>query len=250
MSSITIVFDKLTVNGMRETIQDYMLHKNTRGVLMIASFRAVGIAMAGFAALTLSAVPASATYFGSRDGPAIGLGTAGAAVMEGVARQPELSGQLTDLYREAASAIRAYRHQGQRDVPQGIALYKVEQITGLARQPEVEAKLIAISDECGADLAALRPSRPDRAAVGIGAMCAALLDGVARQPEAETKLLAAYADGVQRIAATRPRSSSHVKAEALGIAKAAEITAVSRQPEVADKLARAAEACARDIRRY
>jgi F0F1-type ATP synthase membrane subunit c/vacuolar-type H+-ATPase subunit K len=217
---------------------------------MALSFPAVGIASACFAALALSAVPASATFFGSRDGPAIGLGTACAAVMEGTARQPEAVAELTDRYREAASAILAFGHRGQKDVPQGIALYKIQQITGVARQPEVEAKLIAISDECGADLAALAPSRPDRAAVAIGEMCAALLDGVARQPEAETQLLAAYADGVRRIAATRPRSSTQVKAEALGLVKAGQITALSRQSEVAAKLASAADVCARDIGRY
>lgn len=217
---------------------------------MALSFRASSIVAVSVAAFVLTVAPANATFFGSRDGPAIGIGTACAALMEGTARNPELQGTLTDLYREAASAIGAYRHRGQREVPQGIALYKVQQITGVARQPEAEGKLNTISDECGADLAALRPSRPDRAAVAIAEMCAALMDGVARQPGAETKIVAAYTDGVGRIAATRPRSSNHVKAEALGIAKAAEIAAVARQPEVEGRLAVLAATCKADIRRY
>ena len=80
-------------------------------------------------------------------------------------------------------------------------------------------------------------------------MCAAVMEGISRQPEAETLLLAAYADGVAQIRAMRASSSTHVKAEALGIVKAAQITGVARQPAATGKLASAAATCESDIRR-
>lgn len=217
---------------------------------MAISFRAASVAAASFAALALTAAPANATFFGTRDGPAIGIGTSCAAVMEATAREPDRVGEYLELHREAASAIVGAGFRGQRDVPQGIALYKAAQIDGIARQPEAEGVLREVSDECSASLAALGSLRPDRAAVAIGAMCAAWLDGTARQPEVEDKLRDAYADGVSQIAATQARSSNYVKAEAFGIVKAAQIAAVSRQPAKASDLKAVAETCVGDISRY
>lgn len=214
---------------------------------MTLSFVKPSIAAAGFATLALTAMPVNATFFGPNDGPAIGIGTACAALLENVARQPEAEDELTTIYREAADTILAGRYGGLRDVPQGIALYKVAQIEGIAQQPEAEGTLTAVGAACQADLDALRSFRPDRAAVAIGEMCAQLLVSIGRQPEAEDKLLAAYGDGVEQIAALRPRSSAQVKAEGFGIAKAGQIEGVARQPEVADKLASAAATCKEDI---
>jgi hypothetical protein len=76
---------------------------------MTMFFREAGFAIATAAALALTAVPANATYFGSRDGPAIGIGTSCAALMENVARNINQSDDLLALHREAASAILAFR---------------------------------------------------------------------------------------------------------------------------------------------
>jgi F0F1-type ATP synthase membrane subunit c/vacuolar-type H+-ATPase subunit K len=54
---------------------------------------------------------------------------------------------------------------------------------------------------------------------------------------------------VEQIAALRPRSSAQVKAEGIGIAKAAQIEGLARQPEISGKLASAAAACVEDISR-
>jgi hypothetical protein len=213
-------------------------------------FGTAAIAAAGFAALTLGALPASATFFGTKDGPAIGIGSSCASLMTSSHRNPLVASDLQAIHDETVEAIQAGSYGVLKDLPQGVALYKAAQIELVADEGGVVDSLAVIAAACDQDLAALRSTRPDRAAVAIAEMCVAAINGIAGQPAAEAAILATYAEGVQSIASLGPRSSVHVKAEAFGMVKAAQIAGAAQAPATAAALAAAADTCKADILRF
>ena len=90
-------------------------------------------------------------------GLAIGIGTACAEALAGIARQPEAEVKILAAYTAGADAIKALEGRvSSGEIGEAIGLLKAAEAEGVARQPEAADKLATLAAVCIEDLNSLR----------------------------------------------------------------------------------------------
>ena len=134
----------------------HMITKSLNKLFLVLSI----IVLTGFISASSVTMANAASYGKSNrteSGHAIGIGTACAEALAGIARQPEAEDKILEVYNSGADAIIALGGRVSRgEIGEAIGLIKGAEAEGVARQPEAEDKLASLAAICLEDLNSLR----------------------------------------------------------------------------------------------